>query len=115
MIKLSAIVINTQNPAALTDYWTAFLQTEVDYSDSGFTWLASGKGQPRLAIQTVKEPTQGRRRLHLDFASDDVPAEVQRALSLGATTVEEHTMSGFSWVVLADPDGNEFCIAPDHV
>ncbi|MHA7270595.1 VOC family protein [Arthrobacter sp. HLT1-20] len=114
MVKLSTIVINTNDPAGLAEFWTAFLETEVSFSDSGFTWLRAEQGQPRLAFQEVTEPTTGRRRLHLDFTADDVDAETARALSLGATHVEEHAISDFSWVVLADPDGNEFCIAPDH-
>lgn len=114
MVKLSTIVINTSSPIALAEFWAAFLETEISFSDSGFTWLKSAEGQPRLAIQEVTDPTEGRRRLHLDFAADDAAAEVQRAISLGATTVEEHSIGDFSWMVLADPDGNEFCIAPGH-
>lgn len=76
--------------------------------------MRAEQGQPRLAFREVTEPTAGRRRLHLDFTADDVDAETARALASGATQVEEHAISDFSWVVLADPDGNEFCIAPDH-
>ncbi|WP_104092208.1 VOC family protein [Arthrobacter sp. GMC3] len=114
MVKLSSIVINTANPAKLLTFWTAFLDTEVLASGSGFHWLSLGEGQPRLAIQEVPDPTEGRRRLHLDFAAGDLVAEVARAVSLGASRVAEHSIEDFSWIVLADPDGNEFCIAPDH-
>src|SRR6185312_4245216 len=114
MIKLSTIVINTNNSAPLRDFWTAFLGTTVASAEDGFTWLAAEPGQPRIAFQEVADPTGGRRRLHLDFEASDMDAEVARALELGATTVEEHTFPAFRWMVLADPDGNEFCISPEH-
>lgn len=114
MIKLATIVINTQSPAVLAQFWTAFLGTEVDSSLEGFTWLKALPGAPRIALQEIQNPTEGTRRLHLDFAADNVATEVKRALGLGASHVADHAIGGFHWVVLADPDGNEFCIAPDH-
>lgn len=114
MVKLSTIVMNTNDPAPLVVFWTAFLETTVSAEADGFTWLASEPGQPRIAFQEVPSPTNGRRRLHLDFEAGDMDAEVARALSLGAKAVEEHTVPGFRWAVLADPDGNEFCISPEH-
>lgn len=114
MIKLATIVINTQAPAVLAQFWTEFLGTKVDSSGEGFTWLMALPGAPRIALQEVGSPTEGTRRLHLDFAADDVATEVERALGLGASPVSEHAIGDFHWVVLADPDGNEFCIAPDH-
>lgn len=114
MIKLATIVINSAKPTELVAFWAAFLETEVSFSSDGFTWLKPGEGQTRLAIQEVPDPTEGRRRLHLDFAADDVDAEIARALTLGATRVEDHVIGTFAWVVMADPDGNEFCIAPNE-
>lgn len=114
MIKLATIVINTQAPAPLAEFWTAFLGTEVESSAEGFTWLKALPGAPRIALQEVGSPTEGTRRLHLDFAADDVAVEVERALGLGASRVADHAIGSFRWVVLADPDGNEFCIAPGH-
>lgn len=114
MVKLSTVVINSANVPALVGFWTGFLETEVSFSGSGFTWLKPGEGQTRLAIQEVPDPTEGRRRLHLDFAAADMVGEAARAVSLGAKRLEEHSVGNFSWVVLADPDGNEFCISPDH-
>lgn len=114
MVKLSTIVMNTNNPAPLLAFWAAFLETTVSAEVDGFIWLAAEYGHPRMAFQEVAEPTGGRRRLHLDFEAGDMDAEVARALSLGARTVQEHTFANFRWAVLADPDGNEFCISPEH-
>jgi hypothetical protein len=46
------------------------------------------------------------------MAVEDLDSSVRRALDLGASQVEEHTVGDFTWSVLADPDGNEFCLAP---
>ena len=55
----------------------------------------------------------GGRRLHLDFGSDDVEARVERAVALGASRVEDHRAAPFHWfVLLADPEGNEFRLGP---
>lgn len=59
---------------------------------------------PTSAAKTSKN------RLHLDFRPDDQHAEVRRLVDLGATRVDIGQGDGVSWVVLADPEGNEFCV-----
>jgi len=78
-------------------------------------------GHPRIFFQRVPEPKTVKNRVHLDLLSGGgptVPLEEQRARvaaavatleALGATRVEEHTELGMHWVVLRDPEGNEFC------
>ena len=65
-----------------------------------------------ILLQRTGDPKQGKNRLHLDLRTRDLEAEVSRVLELGATRltqdpVEEH---GWAWHILADPDGNEFCV-----
>jgi catechol 2,3-dioxygenase-like lactoylglutathione lyase family enzyme len=65
-----------------------------------------------LLLQQVPEPKAGKNRMHLDLRVPDLDAEVARLLALGArhttgTPVEE---DGWTWYVLADPDGNELCV-----
>ncbi len=56
--------------------------------------------------------TPGKNRLHLDLAGPDRQAEVERLVAAGANLVAEHSLDGgFTWTVLADPDGNQFCVA----
>ena len=50
--------------------------------------------------------------MHVDFSTSDVEAEVKRLVGLGATETGRHNFGDFAWVVLADPDGNAFCVAP---
>jgi hypothetical protein len=60
----------------------------------------------------IDEPTPGKNRIHLDIsAGPDRVAEVERAVTLGAAVVAEHGDDHLHWTVLADPDGNQFCIS----
>jgi catechol 2,3-dioxygenase-like lactoylglutathione lyase family enzyme len=63
-----------------------------------------------LSLQVSQEPKQGRNRLHLDLYTQDQEAEVARLEALGATRLPWHYDPGDDFVVLADPDGNEFCV-----
>lgn len=64
----------------------------------------------RLLFQRVPEPKTVKNRLHLDFRPDDHEAEVTRFLALGARHADVGQTGEESWVVLADPEGNEFCV-----
>jgi predicted enzyme related to lactoylglutathione lyase len=69
-------------------------------------------------LQRVPEGKQGKNRMHLDIETADVDGEVERLLALGATrapTDSEHEEHGMRWVVLADPEGNEFCVCTGAV
>jgi predicted enzyme related to lactoylglutathione lyase len=53
----------------------------------------------------------GKNRVHVDFHADDREVEVRRLVGLGATVLDEQEVPGLRWTVLADPEGNEFCVA----
>ncbi|MEX1037835.1 MAG: VOC family protein [Acidimicrobiia bacterium] len=114
--RVGSVVVNTVDPDRLADFWTELLGVEVARrSGPYFIWLQpQHEGGVSVAFQKVDAPTEGRRRLHLDMSVEDLDGAVRRALDLGASHVEDHTIGDFSWVVLADPDGNEFCLAPGH-
>src|SRR5262245_41632 len=63
-----------------------------------------------LSLQHSHEPKQGRNRLHLDLYTQDQAAEIARLEALGATRLPWKYDPGDDFVVLADPDGNEFCV-----
>ncbi|MDX1691429.1 MAG: VOC family protein, partial [Acidimicrobiia bacterium] len=66
---------------------------------------------PHLAFQQVPEPRAGKNRLHLDVRVDDREAFTDFVLGLGGSVVGEHQEGDFpAWTVLADPQGNEFCV-----
>jgi len=70
-------------------------------------------GLPPLLFQKVPEPKIAKNRVHLDFRAPVMADEVARLVGLGATLIAERSLGDFSWTVLADPDGNEFCVSGD--
>ena len=69
-----------------------------------------------LTLQHVAEPKSVKNRMHMDLLVDDVEAEVHRLEALGASRVTPEARHEFGqiWFVLADPEGNEFCVARDR-
>jgi predicted enzyme related to lactoylglutathione lyase len=67
---------------------------------------------PKLILQTVDEPKAGKNRMHLDVHAADIEAEAQRLVGLGATRRRDEPFVevGTSWILMADPEGNEFCV-----
>lgn len=112
--RLGAVVINTIDLPRLLDFWKALLDVEVAHEiDGAFVWLKPQReGGISVALQRVDDPTEGRNRLHLDFGVSDLEGATARVRELGGELLEEHTMHDFTWRVMADPEGNEFCIAP---
>jgi predicted enzyme related to lactoylglutathione lyase len=73
-------------------------------------------GAPRLVLQKVDGPRPERNSIHLDLhvpSIEELPAALERALSLGATLVQDVEQEGQRWSVLADPEGNLFCLVAD--
>ena len=65
-----------------------------------------------LRYEEVPDPTPGKNKVHLDLHSADKEAEVKRLVSAGATELGRNSFGpDFDWVVLADPEGNAFCVA----
>ncbi len=111
---LSAVCLDAGDHRALAAFWVeASGWTIVDQDDEG-TVLASPSGRrPNLDIFPVPEAHVVKNRLHLDVAPPkdaDHAAEVARLVALGANPVEVGQTGQETWVVLADPEGNEFCV-----
>ena len=73
--------------------------------------LKGGSLPVLLAFQKVEDPTPGKNRVHLDLVTQDLETEVDRLVSVGATIVGRRGDESFRWVTLADPQGNQFCVA----
>jgi uncharacterized glyoxalase superfamily protein PhnB len=65
---------------------------------------------PALMFLAVAEPRQGKNRMHFDLVATDIQAEVERAVSLGATKVADFDEYGTRWTTMTDPEGNVFDI-----
>ncbi len=116
--RLVHLVIDANDPAALAAFWAAALGWEVavDEPDEAVVW-PSGFDYPSvtalpLVFVPVPDRKSGKNRVHLDLASasaDDQAASVRRILGLGATHADIG-QGTVPWEVLADPEGNEFCV-----
>jgi len=93
-------------------FWTTILGLEVKYKDAHYAYLSGLRdGGPHLAFQNVPEAKQGKNRLHLDLMVDNRDAFAEWVVELGGSIIEERRHTGFPiWIVMADPQGNEFCI-----
>jgi len=106
---LAAIVVDAVSPAELTEFWSA--ATGWQPAREASLRAPNGRGAWLEFIHTG-EPHDGKNRVHLDVApgaTDDQPSAVAALLDLGATTVDIG-QGRVPWVVLADPEGNEFCV-----
>ncbi len=103
-------IVDARDPEALGHWWTSALGWVVvnDAADE-FEIRPSPDRLPGLLFAAVADRKVTKNRLHLDFRPDDQDGEVQRLLELGATRVDVG-QGEQSWVVLADPEGNEFCV-----
>jgi len=112
MMHIDMVTIDCDEPRKLAEFWTAVLDTsiETDFDGDYVVLAASREGGVRLGLQRVPEPRTGKNRVHLDTMVPDRAAEVSRLVDLGARVLDEHGYPGFAWTVLADPEGNEFCV-----
>jgi hypothetical protein len=104
------VVIDSHDPRALGLWWRDALGwVVVDDGDDSIE-IAPGEGEhPTLFFGAVPENKTVKNRLHLDFVPDDQDGEVARLLALGATRADVGQRD-VPWVVLMDPEGNEFCV-----
>ena len=111
--RIAALAVDCADHAALARFWGAVLGWRVVESSAEGTSLApEGRSEPTLDLLPVPGGKTVKNRLHLDLRADGSSrdAELARLLSLGARRVDVGQGPDVSWVVLADPEGNEFCL-----
>jgi hypothetical protein len=103
-------IVDARDPVGLGQWWANALGwVVVDDAPDEYEIRPSRDRLPGLLFASVPEPKSGKNRLHLDFRPDDRDAEVERLLALGAKLADVG-QGEQSWVVLTDPEGNEFCV-----
>ena len=110
---LREIIVDCTDPTAVAAFWAEVLGWSVQEGD-GYLWMsASGAPFPDLLLVfvPVPEPKSVKNRIHLDVnpMGCDQEEEVARLIALGAHRVDVGQRDA-PWVVLADPEGNEFCV-----
>lgn len=113
-LRWENICIDTPDPAALGRWWSELLGWPITFAADDDVVVApppdAPASAPEILFLRVEDPTPGKNRLHLDLRPDDRDVEVARAEAMGATRVDVGQTGEETWVVLADPEGNEFCI-----
>ena len=111
--SLAVIAVDAANPRLIADFWCAVLDWTVLEEDEDIVSIGSPHGRwPTIDVCRVPEEKRVKNRLHFDLRADGIgrAAELQRLLDLGAKPVHVGQPPDASWVVLADPEGNEFCL-----
>jgi catechol 2,3-dioxygenase-like lactoylglutathione lyase family enzyme len=132
--RLTEISLDCHDPDRLAEFWTAVLGWEVLHAEPGLVEIGpggradaellevvrSGPVAPTIFLAQVPEEKVAKNRVHFDVSPVDCSQdeEVERILALGATRADIGQTGEESWTVLADPEGNEFCVlrslAPEH-
>lgn len=115
VMRMHAFVIDCVDFEGQLAFWSAALGYVRWFAPFGqFAGLKPVAPDGRLPIifQRVPEPRIGKNRVHMDYDTPDMAAEVARLIGLGATALAEHDLGPDTrWTVMADPEGNEFCVA----
>ena len=107
------LVLDCADPARVAAFWAAALDyVNVGSAGAYVALYPRERPGPKLLLQRVDEPKAGKNRMHLDIETPDIHAEVVRLSALGASRISAATCSehGSTWILMADPEGNEFCV-----
>jgi predicted enzyme related to lactoylglutathione lyase len=109
-----SVVLDCSAPEKLAQFWAPAL----GYNDAGWEHepyvilIGESLERPLLILQRVPEPKSGKNRLHIDLYADDIEAEATRLEGLAARRLKQEPYDEHDarWIVMADPEGNEFCV-----
>lgn len=108
------VTMDCQDVGRIAAFWREALGYDepnpVDDAAPFHALVSPDGGLHHLTLQRVPELKSGKNRVHLDLFVEDLAAEIERLRGVGATVVAEHDEGGFQTAVLADPEGNEFCV-----
>ena len=107
------LVLDCTDPELLSRFWSVALgYTIVGRAGSYVALTDPTRRGPKLLLQQVPEAKTTKNRMHFDIDTRHVDDEVRRLCAIGAVRVDAdpHYEHGTRWVVLSDPEGNEFCV-----
>lgn len=109
-LEWEQVVVISKDPVALGRWWNEVLDwVVVDDGSVVFEIQAQPDQLPGILFLASEDAKHGHNRLHIDLRPDDHEAEVERLVEMGASRVDVG-QGDVPWVVLADPEGNEFCV-----
>ena len=115
-LRWQCVIIDSADPASLGRWWAELLGWRITFEEPDEVVLEPPEGSPEdgvspdLLFLRVPEAKHVKNRLHIDLRPDDQAREVARAEALGARRVDIGQGDDVTWVVMGDPEGNEFCI-----
>ncbi len=115
-LTIETVTIDASDPQSLAAFWSEALGWSVRVDRDGDVWVEPEVGHEYfgavrpLFFVAVPEQKRLKNRIHIDLRPDDQAREVARLEALGATPVSIGQDGSEDWVVLADPEGNEFCV-----
>src|ERR1043165_5082434 len=105
------IVLDCLDPEALAPFWSEALGSRIQGTRFPSVALVPMVGDgPRFLLQHVPEPRPGKNRMHIDIKTTDMESEATRLEKIGASRLVSSPGSGGDWIVMCDPEGNEFCV-----
>lgn len=113
MTTTIGLVLDCTDPDALAPFWAGALDYAILGGAGNYVLLMPNDGDgPKLLLQRVTEAKVGKNRMHFDVHVVDIETEASRLTSLGAVRLDPTIQSehGTSWILMADPAGNEFCV-----
>ena len=111
-LDIAMVTFDCSDPDALASWWNDVVGGDVNAVAPGEFVMVVRQNGPTLGFQKVPDPTLGKNKVHLDFHAEDREAEVARLVGLGAKETGRNNFGPeFEWVVMADPEGNAFCVA----
>ncbi|HWS33007.1 MAG TPA: VOC family protein [Actinoplanes sp.] len=116
--RIAVIAIDALDPPRVAEFWMAVLGWQIVDEEGGVISIGPPDGVgPAIDVVRVPERKELKNRLHLDLRADgsSQDQEVERLLALGARHADVGQGPDVSWVVLADPEGNEFCVLSQPV
>jgi hypothetical protein len=124
-VTVACVAFDCSDALTVGRFWSAAVGRALDpgatseFASIGFHGRRSREGwapverdaEPTWLFAQVPEPKRAKNRVHLDVVAADPEAEIARLVELGATRVADRDEYGYSWTLLADPEGNEFDLA----
>jgi predicted enzyme related to lactoylglutathione lyase len=107
------VVIDVADHDIVVPFWEAALGWTARRINDQFVGLRAPADERigfDILFQKVPEPKVAKNRAHIDFDAADMDAEVERLVGLGGRKLAGHNLGAFRWTVVADPEGNEFCV-----
>jgi predicted enzyme related to lactoylglutathione lyase len=117
-LRIQCITIDSENPKQLAEFWASALDWKITFEDENEVCIELLDGSPEVGripdILFIKNSDKRlvKNRLHFDLRPQDQEAEVVRLETLGAKRIEigQSSDEDTTWIVMADPEGNEFCV-----